>query len=185
MDVNRPALSIRPRTGGWVRPALEELSEILSKAKEIAVGQASDLYNKDIRQSIAREINQLRNQAIGIGNRRFANRYLFSGHKTLTRPFGKNGEYFGDDGKINLEIDKDFFVPINFTGNEIFFSTGNKKIKEVRPLENTPFEQLDGIEKRTDPAANNRKAFPDDFKKDEQNRRRIQKMISGNSDRFC
>ena len=140
--------------------ALEDLYEIVVKAKEIAVTQASDFYNPEIRQGIAKEISQLRNQAIGIGNRRLGNRYLFGGHKTLTRPFDQKGIYYGDNGKINIEVDKDFFVPVNLTGRDIFFGKGNRKVKEARPLEGTPFEYLDGIEKRANLPLDNNKEAP-------------------------
>ena len=60
-----------------------------------------------------RRSSQLRLQAISIANKRMGNRYIFSGYKTLTKPFDKEGNYSGDDGKIKLEVSKDFFVPIS------------------------------------------------------------------------
>lgn len=115
--------------------ALEELTNILVKAKEIAIGQASSIYPQEVRQSIAREVSQLRNQAIGIGNRRLGNRYIFAGHKTLTKPFDIDGTYNGDKATTRIEVSKDYFVPINFSGNDIFFVKENEALKgqEVTP----------------------------------------------------
>jgi flagellar hook-associated protein 3 FlgL len=113
----------------FTESALEELTEVLSKAKEISVGQASDIYNPEIRASVAKEIAQLKNQALAIANRRLGNRYIFGGYKTLTRPFDESGKYQGDKGKITLEVNKDFFLPMNLNGAEVFFSNSTGKIK--------------------------------------------------------
>lgn len=107
----------------YTESAIADLTDILSKAKEIAIGQASDIYNGDVRESIAKEVHQLRIQSLAIGNRRFGNRYIFSGHKTLTRPFDEDGKYSGDEGKITLEVNKDFFIPTNMNGSEVFYSS--------------------------------------------------------------
>ncbi len=101
--------------------SLEEITEILNKAKEIAIAQSSDIYNPDVRKNVSHEVIQLRNQLIAIANTRSGNKYIFSGHKTLTPPFDKEGNYQGDEGIIELEISKDFFIPTNIPGNKVFF----------------------------------------------------------------
>ena len=120
--------------------AIEELTNIVVKAKELAIGQASNFYSPEVRQSIAQEVHQLRNQALSISNRRLGNRYIFSGHKTLTRPFDESGKYHGDAQTTTVEINKDFFIPINFSGKHIFFEKENTALKEIAPLAGTPFE---------------------------------------------
>lgn len=106
---------------------LEEMTDILTKAKELAIGQASDIYNPEVRQSVAKEIHQLRMQALSLANKRNGNRYIFAGQKLLTKPFDNEGKYLGDKNKIHIEINKDVFIPINVTGAELFFD------KEARP----------------------------------------------------
>ncbi len=110
----------------FTETAIEDLVDLVNKAKEIAIGQGSDIYNADVRKSVAMEVRQLRNQAIAVGNKRFGNRYIFAGHKTLTRPFDQEGHYSGDNGSINLEVAKDYFVPTNLTGEQVFFGSGEK-----------------------------------------------------------
>jgi flagellar hook-associated protein 3 FlgL len=100
---------------------LSEITDILTKAKELAIGQASSIYGPEIRDGVAKEIHQLREQLLSLSNKRLGNRYLFSGQKILTRPFDKDGKYFGDENKINVEINKDVFLPINLHGKEVFF----------------------------------------------------------------
>lgn len=126
----------------FTESALEELTEIVTKAKEIAIGQASNLYAPEVRQSIAKEVEQLREQSLAVANRRIGNRYIFAGHKTLTRPFDENGQYFGDQNKMQLEINKDYFVPINMAGDEVFFASVSTADKSQKPLKDTPLEDI-------------------------------------------
>lgn len=117
----------------FVENAVEELNNIMLKAKELAIGQASNFYDADIRKSVAREVEQLKKQMISIGNRRMGNKYVFAGHKNLTRPFNDQGQYFGDNNQTKIEVTKDFFVPVNFSGREVFFPKTNSKIEAERP----------------------------------------------------
>ncbi len=116
---------------------LEEMTDILVKAKELAIGQASSIYSPEIRVGVSKEIHQMRQQMLGIANKRMGNRYLFSGQKILTRPFDEQGKYQGDQNKINIEINKDVFIPINLNGSDLFFSKG-KKIPQKEDTQLTP-----------------------------------------------
>jgi flagellar hook-associated protein 3 FlgL len=108
----------------YTENALEELTDILVKAKELAIGQSSSIYNPEIREGISKEIHQMRQQVVSIANKRMGNRYIFSGQKVLTQPFDLNGNYKGDDKKINIEINKDVYIPINIPGKNLFFAKG-------------------------------------------------------------
>jgi len=125
---------------------LEQLAELLVKAKEIAIQQSSDFYGGNIRKNVSHEIIQVRNQALALANKRLGNRYIFAGYKTLDAPFDKEGNYKGDFGHIQLEVAKDFFIPINLHGNEVFFTDNNikypphplKEFDEFQPNKNEP-----------------------------------------------
>ena len=82
--------------------SIESLTEILNKAKEIAISQSSDFYSGDIRKNIATEVVQLRNQAISIANKRIGQRYIFGGFKSLNSPFKQDGVYLGDKDLIRF-----------------------------------------------------------------------------------
>ena len=111
----------------YTENVLEEMTDLLVKAKELAIGQASTLFGPEVRQGVAKEIHQIRQQILSIANKRIGNRYLFSGQKVLTRPFDQNGKYQGDTNKINIEINKDVFVPVNINGEELFYTKGLQK----------------------------------------------------------
>lgn len=103
----------------YTENALADLTDVLSRAKELAIAQSSQTYNTDARKSVAEEVNQLYMQALAIANKRLGSKYIFSGTKTQTRPFDELGRYLGDDKRIHLEIGKDRYVPINITGLEL------------------------------------------------------------------
>jgi flagellar hook-associated protein 3 FlgL len=107
---------------------LEEMTDILVKAKELAIGQASSIYSPEIREGVSKEIHQMRQQVLGLANKRIGNRYLFSGQTVLTRPFDQDGKYQGDRNKINIEINKDVFIPININGHDLFFGKGKTAV---------------------------------------------------------
>ncbi len=130
--------------------SLAQLSEILIKAKEIAVAQSSDFYHGDIRKNVAMEVVQLRNQALTISNKRIGNRYLFSGTKTLSPAFNQEGEYLGDNKAINLEVSKDFFIPINLNGAEVFFTLRDQPNQSAMPQGKFPTIQKNEEDDRYD-----------------------------------
>jgi flagellar hook-associated protein 3 FlgL len=102
--------------------SLEELTDIISKAKEIAIAQSSDFFNADVRKNVSNEVQQLYNQALAISNKKVGIKHIFSGTNTLSTPFDSKGNYGGDSGHVNLEVSRNFFVPINLTGEEVFFN---------------------------------------------------------------
>lgn len=138
--------------------SLEELTDILTKAKEIAIAQSSDFFNADVRKNVATEVQQMYNQTLSIANRKVGLKHIFSGYNTLTVPFDSNGNYKGDDGKTTLEVSKNFFVPINLHGKEVFFSSDLSTSTE-HPLEHfEQFQKPDSLKNNdeSDPLKNKR-----------------------------
>lgn len=101
--------------------ALGELADIVVRAKEIAISQASGASsNEHTRIGVAEEVTQLYNQAVSAANRRIGDRYLFGGYKTDRPPVDAEGRYLGDDGLMMTEIAKDIFLSMNVPGSEAF-----------------------------------------------------------------
>jgi flagellar hook-associated protein 3 FlgL len=123
----------------YTENVLEEMTDLLTKAKELAIGQASSIYSPEIREGVSKEIHQIRQQMLSLANKRMGNRYVFAGQQVLTRPFDQDGVYKGDTNKINIEINKDVYVPININGDELFFSK-TKKTHEKSDVDLTPME---------------------------------------------
>jgi flagellar hook-associated protein 3 FlgL len=103
--------------------SLEELTNLLARAKELALGQASSAANgADSRAMVAQEIKNIQDQVTALSNRRLGDRFIFSGYKTNTQPFDGEGQgvYKGDEGSIMVEVQKDVFIGMNVPGRELF-----------------------------------------------------------------
>ena len=108
--------------------SLGEMGDLLIRAKELAVQQASDgASGPETRKMVAMEMDQIHNQMVNIGNRKFGDRYLFGGYKTLKAPFDMEGNYYGDDAEIEIPIDKDAKMVMNIPGSHVFLG---KKIND-------------------------------------------------------
>ncbi len=101
--------------------SLGELTEALTRAKELAIGQANDASgNSETRRVVAAEVEQLFHQAVRIGNRKLGDRFLFGGFKTTQPPFKLDGDFQGDNGEIKIPINKEAKVAINLSGAAVF-----------------------------------------------------------------
>ena len=101
--------------------ALNDLSSILVRAKEIAVGQASGASStSDTRLGVAEEVGQLYQQAVALANTRVGDRYLFAGYQVDRAPVDVDGKYEGDNGKMMVEVANDVFISMNLPGFEVF-----------------------------------------------------------------
>ncbi len=127
--------------------SIEELTDILVKAKEIAIAQSSDYYDVNTRKAVSNEVIQLRNMAMSLANKRVGQKYIFGGYKTLSKPFDNDGNYSGDQGRSTLEVSKDFFIPTNLHGAEIFFANGSKIFRQPEPIEDVKKDKT-----QTDPS---------------------------------
>ncbi len=105
--------------------SLGEMTEVLTRAKELAIAQATDAgANAGSRAVTATEIGQLFDQTVQVGNRKLGDRFLFGGYKTTNPPFTPDGEYKGDLGEMRVAINKEADVPINVPGSRIFLGQG-------------------------------------------------------------
>jgi len=99
---------------------ISQIHDSLIRAKELAVSMASDTYNAPAREATAREIKELMNSVIQLGNSTFGNRYVFGGFRTQTPPLSIDGQFLGDDGKIFLQTSRDGFQQINAAARDLF-----------------------------------------------------------------
>lgn len=146
--------------------ALEDLSEIVMRAKEIAIGQSSAASSTpESRLGVAEEISQLYQRAIGTANRRIGDRYLFGGYKTDQPPVDADGNYHGDDGQMMIEIGRETFIGMNLPGHEAFNtqpaqSKDNERIQiEKQPNEEKRNEALRTLASESEASADNVNLF--------------------------
>ncbi len=123
--------------------SLGELTDVLVRAKELAINLSSDASSSaETRQVAGTEIRQLFNQAVQVGNRKQGDRFLFGGFKTTKPPFDKDGSYRGDSGEMKITINKEAKVAMNMPGDRIFLGkslgTANGRARQGNP---TPEEE--------------------------------------------
>jgi flagellar hook-associated protein 3 FlgL len=99
---------------------LGQMSDVIVRAKELAIQAANDTNTGLPREMMAEEVAQIYHAMIEMSNRRFGDRYIFAGFKTTTAPFNKNGEYQGDDGQMNIQSLAGQYTPINMVGSQVF-----------------------------------------------------------------
>ncbi len=105
--------------------SLGELTDMLVRAKELAIYQANDAgANEKSRRVTAAEIDQIFNQTVSVGNRKLGDRFIFGGFVTTSPPFTSDGEYSGDEGEMLINTDKSQYMAMNIPGNKVFFGEG-------------------------------------------------------------
>lgn len=117
---------------------LAQLGDAIVRAKELTIQGANDTNGGSAREMISIEIGQIYNSVFEMSNRRVGERYMFGGHQTLKPPFGRDGEYSGDDGEMKIAANKGQFVAMNLTGDKVFMGRGIGADGFVHPSYETP-----------------------------------------------
>lgn len=101
--------------------SLGQVNELLIRAKELALSQATDGgAGPETRAITATEVKQLYEQFVSIANRRYGDRYLFGGYKSTETPFDMSGQYYGDDAQVEVQVDKAAYMAMNIPGSVVF-----------------------------------------------------------------
>ena len=75
---------------GWLSrmdAILMDADNLLARASELAIQQASATATSQTRSGAAEEIEEIRNMMIGLANSKYANKYMFGGTMTQNSPF--------------------------------------------------------------------------------------------------
>jgi len=131
--------------------ALGDMTNVLTRARSLALQGANDTLGADERASLATEADGLLDQAIAIGNARNGNHYLFAGFQINTRPFEavKTGSvttavtYNGDNGAMLREVEPGTNIAINTPGSPLLGQVFDKLIELRDKLQAAPFSTSD------------------------------------------
>lgn len=118
---------------------LNQIMDVLHRAKERAVQGANGTYSDSDTETIAKEIEELRNQLVSFGNTTYVGRYIFSGFKTDTAPVQLHTDgsldYQGDDGSIRYQVGVSDILSINMTAKDVFFNAnGDDMLKDMEDM---------------------------------------------------
>ena len=106
--------------------AMNNMIAVLQRTRELTVQAANDTNDIGERRAIAAEIDQLREQLIGIGNTTYAGRYIFSGYKTDKPLLRSDGTYDMGGGTLNtnevisIDVGVGDRIGTSFVGQRIY-----------------------------------------------------------------
>jgi len=104
---------------------LQSVSDMLIRAKELAVQSANDTLNPANRKALAVELKGLRDQMLSLANSRDTNgNYLFGGSRVKQVPFAQDAigqvTYKGDQTRMQVRVGEQRTIPLNRSGAETF-----------------------------------------------------------------
>lgn len=104
---------------------LAGIGDLLTRVRELAIRANNGTLTVENRKAVTTELRARYEELMGYANARDGNgKYLFSGYKGDTRPFGGSVEtgvqYFGDDGQRQLQVSPSRVIEISDSGKNIF-----------------------------------------------------------------
>jgi len=120
MDFAKAELDMADKT-------LQEISDVLGRIKDLAVRGSNESLPQGSRDAIGKEVDQLIDQLIQLGNTTVSGRYIFSGFRTTTSPLERNGDvvnYRGDNNTREVEIATGQVLKLTPPGKSLFVDTG-------------------------------------------------------------
>ena len=107
---------------------LDSLTNILSRAKELAISQGTSTADSSTMAQTKAEVDQLLDEARSLGNTQFENGYLFGGNDSQTLPFPSDTPPFTNAappaGQPQTEIGSGQYSPSSHNGTQVFVNTG-------------------------------------------------------------
>ncbi len=117
--------------------ALDQLTNTLTRASELAVSQASGTSNAQTRLIAKAEVDQLITYGVSLGNTKVGDDYLFAGTRSGEQPFQEPanaatpfsrlqdslGASVNPSGATPVEVGDGTFVTPNHNGTEVFLNT--------------------------------------------------------------
>lgn len=103
--------------------ALASVSDLVVRAREIAVAMAGDTVGADSRSVAAVEVRGLYQALLDVANTSVNGRYVFSGTAWSTSAFADDGTYQGNTAEPAVQVGEDRWVTTGFDGSQVFQGT--------------------------------------------------------------
>ncbi len=121
--------------------AVDQLSTLLERAKELALSQATDTASQQTRQAVKAEVNQLLQQAVALANTQDGSEYLFGGTLSGTPPYEVTtaGSVYqftasGGSGDRQIEIAAGQRANTAHDGTQVFGTATSGALKSLQDL---------------------------------------------------
>jgi flagellar hook-associated protein 3 FlgL len=123
-------------TLGATEAVMTSITNVLQRARELAIGAGNAGYTDADRRANASELGQIEEQLQSLMNSKDENgKYIFAGSKGDTVPFTRNDDgtysYNGDQVTLDLAIGDNMSMATNSTGWEVFQQAINTSRSEV------------------------------------------------------
>lgn len=112
----------------WLRMSdsvLLDMQNLVTEAKTIAIGQATETATPETRAQAAVAVRNLYEQLIAFANTKLGDSYIFGGSLTNVAPFNSDGTYNGNADDILIEIMEGIKSKINVAGSEFLITDLN------------------------------------------------------------
>src|SRR5699024_10765126 len=107
--------------------ALDKATKAMQRIEELSVQAANDTYDKDEREAIAKEVEQLQKQLMEIGNTYVNGKYIFNGTDTDQKPIEMDdegnvivGDTEGRNNAVWIEVSKGISFDVNMDPDKMF-----------------------------------------------------------------
>lgn len=100
--------------------ALADATNVIVRAREIAVGMASETADSDSRTTAATEVAGLKTQMLQAANTNFGGRYLFAGTAYDTPPYDDTGAWQGSTDEPEAQVGQSSWVRTGLVGQDVF-----------------------------------------------------------------
>lgn len=105
--------------------ALSDLIEVVLHAKELAITASNPINDSEtVRDTRGRQAGHLIGEAVGVGNRKIGDRYLFGGSRPTSPPIDLDSGFVGDPGEEMIEVGNNVFIAMNVSGLKVFEGVG-------------------------------------------------------------
>jgi len=123
---------------------LGQMVNLLQRTRELLVSAGDGIYTLENFETVAKELEQLKEELVGLGNTKDGNsEYIFSGYDVDSQPFQINAfgtvEYFGDKGIRQIQVGSGVDSAINDSGFELLMNlpNGNGSFSSTTGTSNT------------------------------------------------
>ncbi|HEY7558915.1 MAG TPA: flagellar hook-associated protein FlgL [Candidatus Binatia bacterium] len=107
--------------------AFDDVVQGMTRARELTVQIANDIYSPVERRAVGREVRQIFEHLLSVANTEVDNRFLFGGFINAAAPFTETSigvNYLGDNGDIRVQTNATSTLSINFSGSQVFQAAG-------------------------------------------------------------
>jgi flagellar hook-associated protein 3 FlgL len=121
---------------------LDQVTTVLTRATELGLAQATGTATAETRRVAKAEVDQLLRFAVGLGNTRYADSYLFGGAQAAVAPFAVDETdpaaldftTTSPSGELKVEISAGQLLSTTHDGTQVFGTTSSGVLAALRDL---------------------------------------------------